>query len=223
MRYLLVEDNYDLADAITKRLRQDGHATEHAGDLQTGRDYLATGDFDLVILDVNLPDGLGFELLTEMRRGAQPTPVIVLTARNEIDDKIDALDLGADDYVVKPFALEELVARIRAIQRRSQSDGQTMLTLGKLVYSQNLGEVLVDNIPLQLTKSELRLLEVFLNQPRRVFEKNHLIDRLYSLDNEVSPNALELIISRLRKKLAGSGVEIKTLRGLGYQVIEAAS
>lgn len=223
MRFLVVEDTGDLSHAIATRLGAAGHIVEIAETLSDARHFLSAGVFDMIILDVNLPDGSGFDLLGDIRSGNRTEPVIVLTARLAVDDKIGALDLGADDYMVKPFRLGELEARIRAVMRRAHLEGESTIDIGNLSYRPSSHEVRVNDVIIALTRSEIRLFEIFAMNLGRVIEKSKLIDRLYQLDNDVSPNAVELTLSRLRKKLSDADLDIKTLRGLGYQAVKKPS
>ena len=220
MHYLIVEDNEDLADAIAKRIRSDGHIVEIATTIANAIEFLSMVSYDLVILDINLPDGHGYEIIKIINDHEKRTPIVVLTAKLEIDHKIDALDLGADDYIVKPFDLEELIARMKAVIRRSENSGIKDISLGNVIFNSTKNTFILNNKQLILTKLEMRLLETFVRRPHHIFERSYLIDKLYPLDTAVSPNAIELVVSRLRKKLSGSGIEIKTLRGLGYQAQE---
>lgn len=218
MKFLLVEDNTDLADAICARMHLDGHVVDHADKIQDAFAYYDTGDYDLILLDIMLPDGDGRSFLKRHRSGRKDTPVIVLTARSQISDRISMLDLGADDYVTKPFDHEELQARCRAVLRRKSGTGQTTIRLGNVAFDPVAGSLTVDETAINLRNRELRLLELLINAPGQIFPKHKLFDRLFSYDEDVSENAIEVYIGRLRKHLEPSSLRITTLRGLGYRL-----
>jgi len=218
MRFLLVEDNISLATAVLDRLRMDGHVVDHAANVAAAEDYSATTDYDLILLDIMLPDGDGRAFLRSHRSRLIETPVIVLTARSEVSDRVGMLDLGADDYITKPFDFSELEARCRAVLRRHGGDSSNQKRFGNLVFDPMAGTLSVAGKTITLRNKELRLLEIFLNAPDRIYSKPKLVDRLFSYDEDVSENAIEVYVGRLRKHLAGSGVEITTVRGMGYRM-----
>jgi len=218
MKFLLVEDNIDLATAITSRMRQDGHVIDHAGNLEDASAYVATGDYDLILLDIMLPDGDGRTFLEHHRASDLDTPVIILTARSQVSDRIGSLDLGADDYVTKPFDHAELEARCRAVLRRRTGNAKTTIEIGGVVFDPVSGHFSVGGQAVTMRNRELRLLELFLSAPGQIFSKNKLADRLFSYDDDVSENAIEVYIGRLRKHLKPSSLSITTLRGLGYRL-----
>ncbi len=218
MKFLLVEDNLELAKAISNRLQVDGHVVDHVGKISEAIDYFASYEYDLVLLDVMLPDGDGRTFLKHQRTQNDGTPVIVLTARSQVSDRISMLDLGADDYVTKPFDHAELEARCRAVLRRKSNDRQTTKQFGNVEFNSIEGRLSVGGKTVNLRNRELRLLEVFLNAPGQIFSKQKLVDRLFSYDEDVSENAVEVYVGRLRKHLSGSPLMITTLRGLGYRL-----
>ncbi|GGH33010.1 two-component system, OmpR family, response regulator TctD [Cribrihabitans marinus] len=218
MRFLLVEDSESLAAAVLDRLRLDGHVVDHAGDVEQARAFAETTDYDLILLDIMLPDGDGREFLRTHRRRADETPVIVLTARSAVSDRVGVLDLGADDYITKPFDFSELEARCRAVLRRRGGGASTERRFGDVVFDPLAGTLVVAGTRVDLRNRELRLLEIFLSAPERLFSKAKLVDRLFSYDEEVSDNAIEVYVGRLRKHLAGSSVQIVTVRGMGYRI-----
>ncbi len=218
MKFLLVEDNHDLANAIASRMRLDGHVIDHAGNLEDASAFVATGEYDLILLDIMLPDGDGRTFLEQHRASDLNTPVIILTARSQVSDRIGSLDLGADDYVTKPFDHAELEARCRAVQRRKSGNAKTTIEVGGVVFDPLAGHLTVGGEAIKMRNRELRLLELFLNAPGQVFSKSKLADRLFSYDEDVSENAIEVYIGRLRKHLSASKVKITTLRGLGYRL-----
>ncbi len=218
MKFLLVEDNQELANAVASRMRLDGHVVDHAPRLADASDFVATGEYDLILLDIMLPDGDGRVFLKQHRASDLDTPVIVLTARSQVSDRIGSLDLGADDYVTKPFDHAELEARCRAVLRRKSGITKTTIEIGGVVFDPVAGHLSVGGKVVNLRNRELRLLELFLNAPGRVFSKQKLVDRLFSYDDDVSENAIEVYVGRLRRHIEGSDVSITTLRGLGYRL-----
>lgn len=218
MRFLLIEDNLQLAEAVADRLGLDGHVVDRAGDLQTAWDFVATTDYDLILLDIMLPDGDGRSFLGKHRDSKSRTPVIVLTARSEVSDRVGILDLGADDYMIKPIDFSELEARCRAVLRRRGGEARNLLTLGDLGFDSLSGTLRVAGCDIQLRTRELRLFEVFANAPGTIFSKSTLVDRLFSYDEDVSENAIEVYVGRLRRHLQGTRVKITTVRGLGYKL-----
>ena len=218
MKYLLIEDNLDLAEAISSRIRLDGHIVDHATKIEDAIGFAMTGDYDLILLDIMLPDGDGREFLKRHRAAHHDTPIIVLTARSQVSDRISMLDLGADDYVTKPFDHAELQARCRAVLRRKIGTAQSTITVGDVAFDTVGGHLRVRGEVINLRNRELRLLELLISARGQVFSKQKLVDRLFSYDDDVSENAIEVYVGRLRKHLEGSKVRIKTLRGFGYRL-----
>ena len=218
MRFLLVEDNAKLAAAVQNRLAMDGHVVDWSADLAAAEHCLSITDYDLIFLDISLPDGDGSNLLRSMRRARRETPVIVLTARGEIADRVRMLDAGADDYMIKPFDVAELEARCRAVLRRKRGEAVNVIHLGDVIFDPLAATMTVDGHEIDLRNRELRLLEIFAQSPERVFSKSHLADRLFSYDEDASENAIEVYVGRLRKKLEGGSVRIETVRGVGYRM-----
>lgn len=217
MRFLLVEDNAELAEAVVQRLGLDGHAVDHAATLAGAEDCLAVAEYDLILLDVMLPDGDGRDFLARSRDRIT-TPVIVLTARSQISDRVGALDQGADDYITKPFDFSELEARCRAVLRRRGGSAKNEVSLGNAVFDPTAGTLRHGDEVLDLRNREIRLLEVFARNQGQILSKSQLLDRLFSADAEVTENAIEVYVGRLRRKLDGAGVRIETVRGLGYRM-----
>lgn len=220
MRILLVEDSEDLGEAIEKRLRGAGHSVEWVRD---GAEVAAAAHaepFDAVALDLTLPNRDGIVLLAELRREKFNAPILVITARSEIDDKVSLLDLGADDYLVKPFDLRELEARLRALIRRTGGQTTSTIVAGNIEVDLAGLNVVVGGRPLDLGRREFRLLEILVTNLNKVVPKERLMNQLFNFDEAVSINALELHISRLRRKLEGADIEIGTVRGVGYIVRE---
>ncbi|WP_296642830.1 response regulator transcription factor [Roseinatronobacter sp.] len=217
MRYLLVEDNSELAEAILKRLAMDGHAIDHAATLAEAEDCLAAASYDLILLDVMLPDGDGREFLSRSRAHLE-TPVIVLTARAQVSDRVGALDQGADDYITKPFDFSELEARCRAVLRRRGGSARNQIALGAALFDPLAGTLQHDGTTLDLRNREIRLLEIFARHSGQILSKSQVMDHLFSYDAEVTENAIEVYVGRLRRRIAGMGVRIDTVRGLGYRM-----
>ncbi|MDQ2066598.1 response regulator transcription factor [Xinfangfangia sp. CPCC 101601] len=214
MRLLLVEDSDDLARAVLRYLRGQGHAVDHVGDAAGAEAAMAVGGYACVILDLGLPDGSGLALLREARGLKDRTPVIIATALDQISDRIAGLDAGADDYVVKPYNLEELAARIRAHARRGQGVPESRLRVADIEVDRAAGRLWRDGDEIRLTSREWALFEAILGARGRVVSKAALEDALYAFDTLIEGNAVEVYISRLRKKLGNELIE--TRRGLGY-------
>ena len=218
MRFLLVEDSADLARPVRDLLTMEGHAVDWAATLAEADDCMAAAGYDLILLDIMLPDGDGRAFLARQRRRGVETPVIMLTARSAVADRVGALDQGADDYLTKPFDLAELDARIRAVLRRRGGSGQSLRRFGDIAFDPVTATLTVAGEPRELRSRELRLFEVLLGAPGRIFSKDQLCDRLFSFAESVSDNAIEVYVARLRKKLEGSATRIETVRGLGYRL-----
>lgn len=216
MRILVVEDTEDLADAIVHRLTKLSYAVDWAADGNAAEELLRQEHYQLVLLDIMLPGLDGQAVLNRLRARRDATPVLVMTARSQVDVKVDLLDLGADDFIVKPFDLRELEARCRSLLRRSHGMIASKVEFGNLGFDSASRRVTVDGAAVDLGGREFRLLELFLANIGRVMTKDELMARLFSLDQEAAPNAIELYVSRLRRKLDGASVEIRTVRGIGY-------
>ena len=215
MRILVVEDDTLLADGLTAALTRAGHAVLQA---KTGRQadaMLATDAFDLVVLDIGLPDIDGFEVLRRLRARRAATNVLVLTARDAVEDRVHGLDLGADDYLTKPFSVSEFEARVRALLRRTTTPPGSVSIAG-LTIDAAAKRVRVHDKPVELTPREWALLELFLARPDRVLSKDQIAENLFAFDEHLSPNAIEVYVSRLRTKIEPAGVHIRTVRGFGY-------
>lgn len=219
MRVLLIEDNVQLAQAVSDRFALDGHAIDRAEDLSTAKACLDAATYDLILLDIMLPDGDGRDFLIQHRRAANRTPVIVLTARSEISDRVGLLDLGADDYITKPFDFSELEARCRAVLRRQGGVADNYIIFENARLDSNRGTLSINGTVETLRNREFRMLEVFFASPGQIFSKTHLMDRLFSFADDVSENAIEVYVGRLRKRLEGSQASIETVRGLGYRIV----
>jgi two-component system OmpR family response regulator len=215
VRILVVEDDALLAEGLISVLSRAGHVVEHAA---TGRhaDLLLVDElFDLVVLDVGLPDIDGFEVLRRLRLRHSSTNVLVLTARDAVEDRVRGLDLGADDYLTKPFSVTEFEARVRALLRRRAAPAAVWSVAGMTVDGA-AKRVRVDDRAVDLTPREWALLELFLTHPGRVLSKDQIADSLFSFDEQLSSNAIEVHVSRLRTKIEPAGKHIRTVRGFGY-------
>jgi len=216
MRVLVVEDDHVLGEAVREHVAASGHGVDWMKRIDTAREALATVAYDLVLLDLNLPDGRGLDLLRELRRGGSKVPVIVLTAMDQIASRIEGLNSGADDYLVKPFDLSELSARVAAVARRYDGNPNPLLRLGDVDIDLARRFVGVGGRPVDLTAREWAVLERLLRRPGAIIAKSEIEDSLYEFGAEIESNAVEVYVSRLRKKL-GREV-IKTIRGVGYKV-----
>jgi two-component system response regulator TctD len=225
MRVLLVEDNPELVPLLTKGLAQGGLAADSVGTVAAARLALGAMKFAAVVLDLGLPDEDGLALLREMRRGGDATPVLVLTARDAITDRVTGLREGADDYLAKPFAMEELVARLQALLRRPGNLLGRMLTFGNIALDTEGRQVLVDGAVRTFPARETAVLEILLRRGGNVAPKRLFEDHLFGLSGEVGSNAVEVYVHRLRKLLvdAGATVKIHTVRGVGYLMAEDKS
>ncbi|MBP0614432.1 response regulator transcription factor [Jiella mangrovi] len=216
MRILLVEDSRDLSETLLERFRGEGHAIDLESDGAEAEALLRHASFDLVILDINLPSMNGYEVLRAMRARGDRTPVLVLTARSEIDDRIEGLDVGADDYMVKPFDFREMSARCRALVRRRSGEASNIFVHRGFTFDRGARRASLGGVDLELRQREVQVLELFLGHLGRVMTKDEVADRIYSFDEAPSLNAVEQTMTRLRKKLEGSPITIRTIRGLGY-------
>lgn len=220
MRLLLVEDQEELAEWLAKALRQGGHAVDVMGRGDHADHALLTQPYDLVILDLSLPGMDGLEVLKRLRTRGGDLPVLILTARGSTDERVIGLNLGADDYLVKPFELSELEARIKALLRRGQGRSP-VVRVGRLAFDSSSRLAAIDDRPLSLTPRELAVLEALLARLGRPVARELLFEKVFDMDTDARPEAIESYVSRLRKKLEGSGAGITTLRGLGYLLGEA--
>lgn len=218
MRILLVENDQILGDAMCRSLEHAGHAVDWT---RNGNDAdLALGDqvYDLALLDLGLPKLDGFEVLRRLRERKSNLPVLIVTARDSLNDRIKGLDLGADDYVLKPFDMPELLARVRAQARRSLSLSSTRIIYGPLTYDMADHLITVDGQPMAISPREFDILEALLLKVGKLITKEQLIEKLCNWDGELGSNAIEVYIHRLRKKLQPLGVDLITVRGLGYML-----
>ncbi|MGR3631322.1 MAG: response regulator [Limimaricola soesokkakensis] len=219
MRILIVEDTPDVAEAASASLGRAGFACDIAATLADARACIDITGYAAIVLDLNLPDGSGRDFLRERRRAGDLTPVLVLTAQFSVEDRVGALDEGADDYLVKPFDLRELEARLRALIRREAGRAENRIELAGLDFDAGAQILRVNGTAVTATRRELALLNLLLANRGRIMPKDRLFDGLFGFENaDVGTNTIELYVARLRKKLAGSGVSIETHRGLGYRL-----
>lgn len=218
MRILIVEDAADVAEAIASSLGRLGMACDRAASALDARHFLTAESYDVVVLDIHLPDGDGRDILGELRRRGGRTPVLMLTAEFDVSARVDALDAGADDYLVKPFDLRELEARVRVLARRGSGVASARIELGDLEFDPAARTARVAGTPVALTRREMSLLGLLVARHGRIIAKEKILESLFSMDEEVGLNTVELYVARLRKKLAASSVAIVTHRGLGYQL-----
>jgi len=215
VRALLVEDDALLAEGLSTVLCKAGHAVVRA---TTGKDadvLLSNEEFEFVVLDIGLPDIDGFEVLRRLRQRHSATNVLILTARDAIDDRVHGLDLGADDYLTKPFSVKEFEARVRAMLRRGAPPAAPWMVAGMSVDIA-AKRVRIDERNIELTPREWSLLELFLTHPGRVISKSHIAESIFTFDEQLSPNAIEVHVSRLRMKIEPMGSQLRTVRGFGY-------
>ena len=216
MRILVAEDDPTISHGLVRALRESGYATDEVQSGSAADSALATQLFDLVILDIGLPGLDGFQVLKRLRDSGNVTPVLILTALDGVEYRVKGLDLGADDYLAKPFSLRELDARVRALLRRAAGQAQSVIKHGRLRFDTAARVALLGDIVIELSVREIGLLEIFLTRIGRVVSKEGIIDLLFEWGEDATPNAVEVYIHRLRKKLEPAGVEIRTVRGLGY-------
>ncbi|GAB2461989.1 response regulator [Comamonas humi] len=218
MRILLIEDELEMAAWLVRALRQSGISAEHAPDARLGRSMVLNAEFDVVVLDLQLPDQHGFDWVSEMRAQGLRTPILILTAQGALNDRVEGLHRGADDYLTKPFELPELEARLAALQRRSQGRAQAMVECGSLRFDSNHQTFWLGGELLALTPREHAALEALLARAGAPVGKARLAGRVFPQDSTVGPDAIEQVLHRVRRKLAGSDVHIVTVRGLGYML-----
>jgi two-component system, OmpR family, response regulator len=217
MRVLLIEDEPYLGQAVQEQVAADGHAVDWVKRLDEGEVALRAVDYSLVLLDLHLPDGRGLDFLKAMRRRGDPRPVIILTARDQISDRIDGLNAGADDYLVKPFDLDELSARVMAVSRRYAGNPNPLIDLGAVKIDKTARCAWRDGTPVDLTKREWAIMDLLTQRAAAVISKERMEETLYAFGSEIESNTVEVHVSRLRKKL-GHDV-IQTLRGVGYRLV----
>jgi DNA-binding response OmpR family regulator len=224
MRILLVEDEPEMASALRAALKRHDMVVDHAASLLEARDFVTVDAYDAILLDRQLPDGDGLTLVSKLRADKNTTPVLMLTARGDTADKVDGLDMGADDYLAKPFAFEELMARLRALLRRPAPMQSQVIRAGHLVLDVGHREVSIRGELLGLPRRELLVLETLMRRTGRMVQREALMEAVFGFDDEIQSNALDTHVSRLRRKLtdADSGVTINGIRGVGYLLRETS-
>lgn len=218
MRILLVEDQPEMVAALRAALTRHDMLVDHAQNLSEAEAIVADGNYDAVVLDRQLPDGDGLSLIPKLRASGNIVPVLVLTARGDLADRVAGLDNGADDYLAKPFAFEELLARLRALLRRPAGVQSDIVQIGRISFDFIHREASIEGKPLEMPRRELLVLEALVRRMGRMVQRSSLMEAVFGLDDEVQPNALDTHISRLRRKLgdANAGVTINGIRGVGY-------
>ena len=216
MRILVVEDDPLLAESLVRALQQHGYGVGHARRGQDADTALRTHHFDLLLLDIGLPDVDGFEVLRRLRARSDATPVLVVTAREAVDERVHGLDLGADDYLTKPFSLSELEARVRALLRRAKPALAARIVVGGLTVDSAARRAKIDGRAVELTAREWALLELFLARPGHALSKLAIARTIGDSAAAIAPNTVEVYVSRLRSKLEPAGIVIRTVRGFGY-------
>lgn len=216
MRLLLVEDDLILKDGLERSFTKLGYAVDVMMDGESANQLLTYQEYDVIVLDLGLPKLNGFEVLKRLRSRGNTTPVLILTALEDTQSRVKGLDLGADDYLAKPFELAELEARVRALIRRGISGGSAKISFGDLIFDTTSRQCMVNEVALSLSAREIALLELLMLKATKVVSKAKILEHLCSWDEEMSDNAVEVNVSRLRKKLNVFGIEIRTIRGLGY-------
>ena len=216
MRILLIEDDPGLGNAVRDQIAAEGHMPDLAPTLSYARDLLATMPYDLILLDLGLPDGRGIDFLKALRAKGSVTPVMILTAHDRITERIEGLNAGADDYMIKPFDLAELSARIAAVARRYAGNPNPLITLGALKIDLAAHAIHGPKGQIDLSQREWIMFEALLQRPGQIVSKSQIEDQIYAFDSEVESNTIEVYVSRLRKKL-GKDV-VQTLRGMGYRL-----
>ena len=220
MRVLLIEDDTILGAAVRDQIVAEGHSVDWVTRLDAARDHIGSAAYDLLLLDLMLPDGRGLGLLRDLRTRGNVTPVIILTAMDQLSDRIEGLNAGADDYLVKPFDLSELSARLNAVARRYAGNPNPLVRIGDIEIDLAARSILRAGRTIDLTAREWALFEAFVQRPGQILSKAQLEERLYSFGAEVESNTTEVHVSRLRKKL-GHGI-VETVRGVGYRLGRAA-
>lgn len=217
-RILLVEDDAALARGVARELRAQGQAVDIVSEGEAAIDLARDDVYGLVVLDLGLPDMSGFDVLARLREKGVRTPVLILTARDAVSDRVRGLDMGADDYLLKPFAPEELHARVRALARRRQGDPAPLIVIGGMTLDRSSGQATLHGRLLALRRRERAVLETLAVRAGRVVTRDQLTDEVFSHDEPVAPNAIEVYVARVRRKLEPDGPPIRTIRGIGYMI-----
>ena len=222
MRILMAEDDVRLGRLVTRVLREEGHVVEWVTDGDAAEAQLSEGGFELAILDVMMPEQDGFTVAARLRERGDATPVLMLTARGTVDDRVHGLDVGADDYLVKPFAMPELLARVRALGRRPSAVPTETLRVGVIALDTRARRASVSGVAVELTPREYALLELFLRNPGTVLSRTQILDRVWSYDYDGESNIVETYVRYLRQKLGDASGMVRTVRGMGYRLDDSA-
>ncbi len=221
MNILLIEDEKKIVDFVCKGFREQGFAVEHSGDGNDGFAKASTREYDVIVLDIMLPGRDGLSILKSLRKAGDSTPILLLTARNELDDRLEGLNLGADDYLAKPFFVEELIARVQALQRRVRGERQNILGVGDMRLDRISREVFSHGRSVSLTGREFNLIEYLMRSAGRVFTRTQILEHVWGYDFDPSTNVVDVCIQRIRKKIgtAKDGASpIESVRGVGYRI-----
>lgn len=214
MRILVIEDEHRIAEALKKGLEQERYAVDLAYTGNDGYELASSEDYDLIVMDLMLPGMDGNTICSKLRKENIHTPILMLTAKSQVSDKVSGLDNGADDYLTKPFAFEELLSRIRALLRRPKNETSNLLTSGDISMDTNTFEVVVNNKPTTLSSKEYSLLEYLLRHKNMIVSKDQIISHVWDYDSDILPNTVEVYVKKLRAK----GIELTTIRGFGYKL-----
>jgi len=220
MNILLIEDEKKIVDFVCCGFREQGFTVDHSGDGNEGFAKANSNEYDVIVLDIMLPGRDGLSILKALRKAGKTTPVLLLTARNELDDRVEGLNLGADDYLAKPFFVEELIARIHALQRRVSGERQNILAVGDLRLDRISREVHWHGQSVDLTGREFNLIEYLMRSPGRVFTRTQILEHVWGYDFDPSTNVVDVCIQRIRKKIGATGnadLPIESVRGVGYR------
>ncbi|WP_213980308.1 response regulator [Sphingomonas sp. dw_22] len=218
MRFMIVEDDASLARGMEALLSAAGFAVDIFSTGEEAIELAMSEPYSAIILDLGLPDMDGLEVLQTMRRRGITTPILILTARDSLADRVDGLDKGSDDYLSKPFHPRELESRVRALVRRGQGTPDPVLKIGRLAFNRSSRTVYLDDMAIDLRRRELAVLEVLMGRPGKIIAKERLSAEVFNFNDAVAPNALEVYVGRLRRKLMPNGPVIRTVRGLGYMI-----
>ena len=216
MRAIIIEDTEEIADCMQQSLLDMGITSDCFAEGKLFSHALTLVDYDLAVVDLNLPDTDGLELIASLRRGNSSTPILIVSARTSIENRVTGLDIGANDYLIKPFDLNEFEARIRALIRRRAASIKQTISLGELLFNQSSREFELNGENMDLPPRERAVLEILIHQDQRVASKDYIADHIFNFDDEASVSSIEIYIHRLRKKLSGTNLKIDTKRGLGY-------
>jgi len=220
LRILLLEDEPEMARALLEALRRHEVLVDHVSTIADADALARDGNYDVLVFDRRLPDGEGLNLVAALRKSKLSVPILVLTALGSVDHRVDGLDAGADDYLAKPFAIEELLARLRALRRRGTSLSDKFMSFGNLIIDPRTNQVTVLDAVIDFPRREYLALEALMRRPNRIVTRSNLVEAVYTLDDEIESNALDAHISRIRKKLAQAeaSVEIRAVRNIGYLI-----